>query len=167
MRRFLLLLLLAAGCGANYNICGPSSDTGYNGNKQNCESDEENVDGDACDDVVWVSENSVDGYYEVCDCDDNDASVYPGAPTVCDGDVWKDRNCDNVPDGDACDDDGDGFTDDDGDCNDGDLDSFPQESELCGDYAALDNDCDGLADADDPDCAPSDTGAVDTGGDTG
>lgn len=163
MRTFLLLVLLV-GCSSNWNICGEyDSANSYDGYKDNCGAEGDNLDGDMCDDVVATEDDP----FAICDCDDNDASVYPDAPTYCDGDVWKDRNCDNVPDGNACDDDGDGFTDDDGDCNDGDLDSYPQEFELCGDYAGIDNDCDGLVDADDPDCAPADTGATDTGGDTG
>lgn len=160
--RLLLLLLPFAGCSSNFNLCG-DYDTAFDGNKDNCGATESNADGDMCDDVIATEDNP----FTVCDCDDNDASTYPGAPTYCDGDIWADRNCDGVPDGDACDDDGDGFTDDDGDCNDGDGDSFPQETETCGDYAGLDNDCDGLVDADDPDCDPADTGAADTGGDTG
>lgn len=93
------------------------------------------------------------------DCDDSDSSTYSGAATYCDGNATIDRDCDGVPDGDACDDDGDGFTETGGDCNDGDVGAFPQETEYCGDPGAVDNDCDGLADEEDSDCDEEDTTA--------
>ncbi len=36
-----------------------------------------------------------DGFFSDVDCDDNDPSVYPGAPEICDG---KDNNCDGLVD---------------------------------------------------------------------
>ena len=103
-----------------------------------------------------------DGYTDD-DCDDNDSSVHPGAPELCNG---IDDNCDGVVDEDLerdwyADDDGDGFGSlvspvsacamPDGyvnantDCNDEDATSFPGADERCD---GADNDCDGTTDED-------------------
>ena len=81
-----------------------------------------------------------DGYTD-CDgdCDDGDATVYPGAPELCDG---IDNDCDAIAN-DAIDADGDGFTPCDGDCDDGEPQAFPGHSEVCD---GIDNDCDGTPD---------------------
>jgi large repetitive protein len=101
------------------------------------------------------------------DCDDNDASAYPGAAELCDG---TDNDCDGTTDeSDAADastwygdGDGDGYgnasltqracsapsgyVSDSSDCDDGDAGIHPGATEVCdGD----DNDCDGLTDDDD------------------
>jgi MYXO-CTERM domain-containing protein len=101
------------------------------------------------------------------DCDDADASVFPGAEEWCDG---VDNDCDlAVDEGDAvdastwfADSDGDGYGDagsttsactapsgyvaDAADCDDGDAGVSPAASELCD---GGDNDCDGTVDEDD------------------
>ncbi len=101
------------------------------------------------------------------DCDDRDASVWPGAPELCDG---VDNDCDALVDaadpdvqGDGLtwvDGDGDGYgsvdaptCDGDGaldasDCDDADPSVYPNAPEICND---LDDDCDGLVDGADPD----------------
>jgi len=103
---------------------------------------------------------------QVFDCDDNDASVYPGADDSCDGpSVGLDSDCDGVVDEDGVgawfeDGDGDGVggapvsggcdapagaVSDGGDCDDGDAGVFPGADEACD---GRDRDCDGAVDED-------------------
>ncbi len=104
-----------------------------------------------------------DGTLEAEDCDDGDATIYPGADELCDG---VDNDCDgDIDEGLTAiyylDLDGDGFGNDalaeaacdppagsatvGGDCDDDDPDSYPDAAERCDD---LDNDCDGDIDED-------------------
>lgn len=114
-------------------------------------------------------DNDGDGFTADVDCDDNDASVYPGAPEICDG---KDNSCNDLVDDEDPDvvgqlswfpdEDGDGYGDeladatlacfapegmvnDDTDCDDADRVVHPGRF----DFADLkDNDCDGEFDED-------------------
>ena len=102
-----------------------------------------------------------DGVRVENDCDDNDASVYPGAAEPCDE---RDNDCDGSVDEGAnasffADDDGDGFGRDSsdllaceapegyvsvgGDCDDNNRDVYPGAEEVCD---GADNNCDGAAD---------------------
>ena len=84
-----------------------------------------------CDDV----DRDGDGFAcNVGDCNDADASVYPGAPELCDG---VDNDCNTVTD-DPPDDDNDGFNECQGDCDDNDNERFPGNTEVCD---GKDNDC--------------------------
>ena len=118
---------------------------------EDCDDNEDNdLDGDKdCDDEDCFSEplccdRDGDGYYAIdCngdDCDDDDPTTYPGAPEILDG---RDNDCDDTIDEgtDAYDDDGDGFTEDDGDCDDSDASINPDASEIPND--GIDQDCDG------------------------
>ena len=69
------------------------------------------------------------------DCDDEDASIYPGAFESCDG---VDDDCDDETD-EGYEEDGDGYRTCDGDCDDADPDRHPDAAEAVND---LDDDCD-------------------------
>jgi hypothetical protein len=79
------------------------------------------------------------------DCNDGDATVYPGAPEICDG---KDNDCDFVLPPDENDGDGDGYAPCQGDCDDLEADAHPNHPEWCDGF---DNNCDGLIDENDQD----------------
>ena len=83
-----------------------------------------------------------DGPVDIIDCDDTDPWVYPMGQEIYDG---KDNDCDGIidEDTDGMDDDGDGFSEIDGDCNDSDDTIYPDAPEQSD---TKDNDCDGLID---------------------
>jgi len=92
-----------------------------------------------------------DGYASDVDCNDLDASVYPGAVEICDDGV--DNDCNGLADAAdpscpaICTDlDGDGFSVEGGacgaiDCDDNDPDVYPGATEICND--GIDQDCSG------------------------
>ena len=85
-----------------------------------------------------VSDLDGDGVIASEDCDDNDATVYPGAPELLDG---KDNDCDGELAEGEVDADGDGATAD-IDCDDFDANVFPGATEIPGN--GVDEDCDGI-----------------------
>jgi hypothetical protein len=158
-----------------------------------CNEVDDDCDGDIDDDdsgldtstaSTWYADADADGYGDsavsslACDqparfladntdCDDADATAYPGAPELCDG---ADDDCDGTVDEDDAldastwyaDSDGDGYgdsgsttaacsqpsayTSDASDCDDADAGINPAAGELCD---SVDNDCDGDVDEDD------------------
>ena len=177
----------ADGDGAAADIdCDDTSATVHPGADETCNQLDDDcddaVDEDAIDAATWVYDGDDDGYgvagavttacappehYTAAagDCNDNEASVHPGANEVCNA---LDDDCDDAVDEDAVDPtvwytdaDGDGFgaeiaattcdapagsAADNGDCDDTDASVFPDAPEHCDERDA---DCDGeAADAD-------------------
>jgi hypothetical protein len=155
-----ILTLLIVGCHTGKTVLendGPvQSDTGLSTPQDTGE--------DSSPDTAEEIDADGDGYTEDIDCDDSDASVYPDAEEVCDG---QDNNCDGQIDEGLsltwyADFDGDGFGDSEttaeacaepsgylstaSDCDDADPDINPDASERCD---GVDNDCDGTVDEDD------------------
>ncbi|MES2641606.1 MAG: MopE-related protein [Myxococcota bacterium] len=171
------------GDGASASIdCDDTDPTRFPGNPERCDGFDEDCDGVAdnlaIDAILTYTDLDGDGFgdnasaFASCvapvrgvargdDCDDADATVFPGAYETCDG---RDQDCDGAIDVGAIDArtrypdaDGDGYGDDaavvtscdavgldeGGDCDDADAAVFPGAEERCD---AVDTDCDGLAD---------------------
>jgi hypothetical protein len=159
----------------------PDADEVCDGADNDCDGDVD--EDDAIDATTWYADADGDGYgdatspttsctlptghvLDATDCDDADASAWPGADEVCDGD---DEDCDGVADEDDAidastwyaDGDGDGFGDAASsavacyapsghvaagtDCDDTDASVSPVATELCN---GVDDDCDGAVDED-------------------
>ncbi len=121
-------------------ICGDGIDQDCNGFDVECDCTTD-ADGDG-----HIALTCPDGD----DCDDGDASVYPGAEEICGDGV--DQNCDGIDPSCVCDTDadGDGYISDacpgGTDCNDSDPTIHPGAYDRCGDF--IDQNCDGF----NPDC---------------
>jgi parallel beta-helix repeat protein len=175
---------------ADATDCDDSEAAVNPGASEACNEADDDCDGDIDEGVTttFYADTDADGYGdpgssdEACapssgwiaddtDCDDDDASAYPGADEICDG---VDNDCDGLTDDDDAiasgegstwftDSDGDsygdpmlptttlcvqptGTTTDDTDCDDSDAGVNPGADEICD---GVDNDCDGLIDDDD------------------
>lgn len=187
-----------AGYLADSTDCDDARDDIYPAAPDACDAEDKDCDGvvdedDSTDTLTWYADADGDTYGDLAgtttacevpagyvadntDCDDADATAFPGGTEVCGG---GDENCDGFSDefsaADAptwyADGDADGYGDaarpevaclapastvaDATDCDDTDLDTYPGGTEVCAD--ALDQDCDG--DADDG-CWPTGTIAL-------
>ena len=83
-----------------------------------------------------------DGFCPPEDCDDSQATIYPGAPEVCNDGVDQDCQAGDLLCQIGQDQDGDGYVPP-ADCNEGNPSVYPWAMELCDN---LDNDCDGVTD---------------------
>jgi len=171
-----------------------------------CDGVDNDCDGDAdtgaTDQGIWYADDDGDGYGDAAapttacdqpsatvadatDCDDADATAFPGASEICDGD---DEDCDGLVDDDDpgvtdssswnIDYDGDGYGSADwvvvacseptgyladaSDCDDADPAVNPAATEVCN---SIDDDCDGDVDDDDGDRSGGDTWYADSDGD--
>jgi hypothetical protein len=103
--------------------------------------------GNSCNDSIKDEWDADGDFWSVCggDCDDDRASVYPGATELINN---RDDNCDGQTDEDVLndfttDDDGDGYSEEELDCNDFDASIHPNATELPN---MIDDDCDGVFD---------------------
>jgi hypothetical protein len=126
-----------------FDICGDGIDQDCSGSDAICPIDPFNIDDDG------------DGYTEnQGDCNDATASIRPGAPDICGDGI--DQDCSGADavcpvDPLTTDDDGDGYSENQGDCNDATALIFPGAVDICGD--GIDQDCSGA----DATCPPLDT----------
>lgn len=89
---------------------------------------------------VVVADADNDGYAADVDCDDDNASVYPGAAEICGDGIDQDCNGGDLACSGGTDADQDGYTTE-TDCNDSDAAIHPGAAEVCGD--GIDQDCSG------------------------
>lgn len=116
----------------NASIHPNASEVPYDGIDQDCDLDDEtDVDNDGYDAAVVGGQ----------DCNDQNQNTYPGATEIGDG---EDNDCDgSVDEGlSITDDDGDGYSEAQGDCDDSDVSVSPEGVEVP--YDGIDQDCSGL-----------------------
>lgn len=123
--------------------CDDAAVTNFPDNQEACDGADNDCDEDEDEEEdIDHDGDGAPGPYPGCtdvDCDDEDASVYPSAPEICD---LLDNNCNGVDD-ENLDFDFDGFTSCEGDCASLNASVNPASFETCDGF---DNDCDGTTD---------------------
>lgn len=139
-------------------------DTGVDTDVEDTDTEDTNTDpNDTGEPEDTVVDSDGDGFPEDEDCDDNDPTYNPDAPdNENDG---QDQNCDGVPDDNyvdpnTTDDDGDGFSEDEGDCDDNDISLNPSDSDGDG-FSSCDADCNDFDDTFAPDLFDDECDGVD------
>jgi hypothetical protein len=109
--------------------CDDSDPVNYPGNVEVCDGADNDCTETADFAVATGGEFDADGDGALAceDCDDAEPARFPGNTEVCDN---KDNDCDGVLGGDETDDDGDGYTECDGDCEDDDSTVNPEQPEV-------------------------------------
>ena len=124
-------------------------DTSADDDDTSADDDDTSVDDDDTsaddDDSTSAPDWDSDGWDNTQDCNDYDASVYPGATELCDG---LDNDCDGSAEADEFDWDNDGVRPCEGDCDDSDSEIYPWAFEQCD---GVDNDCNGSLGSDEQD----------------
>ncbi|PLX79310.1 MAG: hypothetical protein C0616_11675 [Desulfuromonas sp.] len=135
----------------NQGDCDDTDISIYPGADEVCEDEiDQDCDGEDqdCDDPVIPVDGDGDGIARVHgDCNDQDNSIFPGAPETCGDGIDQDCNGSDQACPDDVDNDGDGITENQGDCDDTDSTIYPGAEEICED--TIDQDCD-LADIECP-----------------
>ena len=144
MTRFAFLLAL----GMALFAWGCDGDDDDSGDDDIVTDDDDDDSGADDDDSAAPVDADGDGHASDTDCDDDNATVYPGAEEVCDG--IADNDCDGIDDPTEEDADADGFSECAGDCNEYNSAVFPGAEQTCFDDI-LDNDCDSVIDANETD----------------
>ncbi len=116
-------------------------DKNCDGHVTSCDLNDHDRDGHVA--IGFKDANGKDGD----DCNDNDPTIYPGAPEKCgDGVIQNCNNQADIPCSTVTDADGDGYSPPE-DCNDDDPNVHPWAKELCND---VDDDCNGVTDDGNP-----------------